>query len=74
MGRDRGEPPGEVHTLMVDNDDEMITLFHIQGAMIYIDDEGRYSHYEDLLTKIEMCSAHYSATGLGADYIDRYIR
>ena len=31
------EPPGETHTLVVPEDvPEMITLFHITGAMIYV--------------------------------------
>src|SRR5688572_19452111 len=30
------EPPGEIHTLVVDEEtDEMITLFHVIGALIY---------------------------------------
>ena len=28
----------------------------------------------DVFSKIEMCRAHYSACGLGADYVDRFIR
>lgn len=36
------EPPGETHTLVVpENVPEMITLFHITGAMIYVDPFGR---------------------------------
>ena len=35
------EPPGEVHTLVVDEGhEEMITFFNIQGAMVYVDGEG----------------------------------
>ena len=31
------EPPGEIHTLVVDEDcEEMITFFNISGAMIYV--------------------------------------
>jgi 2,4'-dihydroxyacetophenone dioxygenase len=68
------EPPGEVHTLTVDSDDEMITLFHIQGAMIYLDEAGSTIAYEDVFTKMEMCRAHYAKIGLGADYVDRFVR
>src|SRR5687768_13345807 len=36
------EPPGETHTLIVDEGvEEMITFFNISGAMIYVDAEGR---------------------------------
>ena len=69
------EPPGETHTLEVPADcDEMITFFNISGAMIYLDEEGRQTAYEDVFTKIEMCKAHYERVGLGADYVDRFMR
>ena len=69
------EPPGEVHTLEVPADcDEMITFFNISGAMIYLDQEDRTIGYEDVYTKIEMCRAHYASVGLGADYVDKFLR
>jgi hypothetical protein len=52
----------------------MITLFHITGAMIYVDPFGRQTGYEDVFTKIEMCRKHYTAIGLGNDYVDQFIR
>jgi hypothetical protein len=52
----------------------MITLFHITGAMIYVDEQGKVTSYEDVFTKIEMCRKHYIACGLGADYINQFIR
>ena len=69
------EPPGEIHTLVVEpGHDEMITFFNIQGAMIYLDADGRQSGYEDVHSKLAMCKAHYAANGLGADYVDRFVR
>ena len=71
------EPPGEIHTLVVDEvvgEPEMITQIKIHGAMIYLDDKGQTTGYEDVFTKIEMCRKHYAAVGLGADYIDQFIR
>ncbi|MFM7593271.1 MAG: cupin, partial [Isosphaeraceae bacterium] len=69
------EPPGEIHTLVVDDDcDEMITFFNISGAMIYVDEQGKTVAYEDVHTKIEMCRRHYEQNGLGADYINQFIR
>ena len=69
------EPPGEIHTLVVPEDcPEMITFFNISGAMIYLDQEDRTIGYEDVYTKIEMCRAHYHRAGLGADYVDQFIR
>lgn len=69
------EPPGEVHTLIVPEDvSEMITFFNISGAMIYLDESGNQVFYEDVFTKIEMCRKHYAEAGLGADYIEQFIR
>ena len=58
------EPPGEIHTLVVDEQvgaTEMITLFNIHGAMVYVDADGRQTGYEDVFSKIAMCRAHYEA-------------
>jgi len=72
------EPPGEIHTLVVDEAagaaTEMITFFNIHGAMVYVDEAGQTTGYEDVFTKIAMCRAHYAAVGLGADYVDQYVR
>ena len=69
------EPPGEIHTLIVPDDcAEMITFFNISGAMIYVDADGRQSGYEDVWSKIDMCRSHYAANGLGAQYVDQFIR
>lgn len=69
------EPPGETHTLVVPDDvTEMITLFHITGAMIYVDPYGQQTGYEDVFTKIDMCRKHYASNGLGAEFVDQFIR
>lgn len=69
------EPPGETHTLIVPEDvQEMITLFHITGAMIYVDPWRKVTGYEDVFTKIELCKAHYIRIGLGADFVDNFVR
>jgi len=71
------EPPGEIHTLVVDEVagvPEMITFFNIHGAMIYLDDQGQTVGYEDVFSKIEMCRKHYASNGLGADFIQQFVR
>ena len=69
------EPPGETHTLVVPEDvEEMITLFHVTGSMIYMDPHGNVTGYEDVFTKIEACRRHYEAIGLGGDYVRQFIR
>jgi quercetin dioxygenase-like cupin family protein len=75
------EPPGEIHTLVVDEQSdsdnpaqEMITFFNISGAMVYLDDQGNQTGYEDVFSKIALCRKHYEGVGLGADYVDQFIR
>ena len=69
------EPPGETHTLVVPDDvEEMITYFQVNGVMYYCDPWGKHLGYEDVFTKIENCRKHYDAVGLGADYVDQFIR
>ena len=68
------EPPGEIHTLVVDEGSEMITLFHVSGALIYVDEQGRAVSYDDVHTKIDMCRRHFADVGLGADYVKQFVR
>lgn len=69
------EPPGEVHTLVnCEGYDEMITLFHISGALIYIDDDGNTCGFDDVHTKIAMCQRHFEDVGLGRDYVEIFVR
>lgn len=69
------EPPGETHTLVVPEDvEEMVTLFQVNGVMCYVDPWGEVTGYEDVFTKIEMCRKHYADCGLGAEYLDRFLR
>ena len=69
------EPPGEIHTLEVpDGIDEMITLFHVTGAYVYVDVDGNALGVEDVFSKLANARRHYEAVGLGADYADRFVR
>lgn len=69
------EPPGEIHTLTVPEDcEEMITFFNISGCMIYLNEHHNQTGIEDVFTKIDMCRRHYAEVGLGADYVERFIR
>ncbi len=51
----------------------MITFFNISGAMIYLDEHGRQTAYEDVWTKIDMCREHYADCGLGAAFAEQFI-
>ena len=69
------EPPGDIHTLEIPDDvEEMATLFHVTGAYIYVDPDGIPTGVEDVFTKIEKARAHYERVGLGADYVQQFIR
>src|SRR5437870_13882189 len=46
------EPPGDVHTLVVDGADEMITLFLLEGVIQYLDDDDRVVYQDDVFTKL----------------------
>jgi hypothetical protein len=68
------EPPGETHTLVVpDGCAEMITLFHVTGALVYVDPDGAAHGYDDVFTRLEASRRHYTAVGLGADYVEPLI-
>ncbi|WP_017590733.1 2,4'-dihydroxyacetophenone dioxygenase family protein [Nocardiopsis ganjiahuensis] len=68
------EPPGEIHTLAVPEDcTHMVTFFNITGAMVYVDEDGSQTGYEDVFTKIEMARAHYASVGLDG-YLEPLIR
>ena len=69
------EPPGDTHTLIVpEGVGEMMTWFHNSGGYTYVDPQGAAVGYEDVFTKIDAAKRHYSAIGLGADYVNRFIR
>jgi quercetin dioxygenase-like cupin family protein len=69
------EPPGEVHTLVVDDDvEEMITLFHVCGALVYYDENDRPTGHDDVHTKIAMCRRHFVEAGLGEEFVKQFVR
>ena len=69
------EPPGETHTLVVDEGvEEMITWFLVTGSMLYMDPDGKLTGFADVFQRIEMCREHYTRVGLGADFVDQFIR
>lgn len=69
------EPPGDIHTLEVPDDvAEMATLFHVTGAYVYVDPDGTTVGIEDVFSKIDKARAHYAEVGLGADYVDQFVR
>jgi 2,4'-dihydroxyacetophenone dioxygenase len=70
------EPPGETHTLIVDEDcDEMVALFHVTGSLLYVNEEtGEVIGFDDVFTKLEKARDWYEECGLGRDYANQFIR
>ncbi len=69
------EPPGDIHTLEVpEGVEEMVTLFHVTGAYVYVDPDGVPVGIEDVFTKVDNARKHYESVGLGADYVDQFLR
>ncbi|MEO1198294.1 MAG: 2,4'-dihydroxyacetophenone dioxygenase family protein [Pseudomonadota bacterium] len=68
------EPAGDKHTLVCDEGQQMVTLFHINGPIIYVDDNDDVVAIDDNKALIERARAHYAEAGLGADFVDRLFR
>ena len=69
------EAPGEVHTLVVDDDcEEMITFFHVGGSLIYVDDDDKVVGIEDNMQLIQACREHFEKVGLGGDFVLNFVR
>ena len=69
------ERSGDIHTLEVpDGIDEMITLFHVTGAYVYVDPEDNPLGVGDVFSKLQSARGHYETVGLGADYVKQFIR
>ncbi|MBI1881335.1 MAG: 2,4'-dihydroxyacetophenone dioxygenase family protein [Chloroflexi bacterium] len=47
------EPPGDIHTLVVDGTEGMQTLFILEGVIQYLDDEDNIIYQDDVFTKME---------------------
>lgn len=69
------EPPGEIHTLVVpEGVEEMITLFHVTGSLLYCDTDGNVTSADDVFTKLELAKKHYADVGLGEDFVKQFVR
>jgi quercetin dioxygenase-like cupin family protein len=69
------EPPGETHTLVVpEGCQEMVTLFQVNGALVYVDQQGGALGYDDVFTRLEGARRHYASVGVDAGYLDTLTR
>jgi quercetin dioxygenase-like cupin family protein len=58
------EPPGDIHTLIVDGAEGMTTLFIIEGTIQYIDDHDNVIYQDDIFTKMQYYSDYCKANGI----------
>ena len=68
------EPPGDVHTLIVDEGDTMKTLFHNTGALLYCDENGKTIGSTDGSDRVKAARNHFEEVGLGTDFVKQFIR
>jgi hypothetical protein len=54
--------------------EEMITMFNVTGPLLYCDEEGKVVNAEDVFDKLALAKAHYEKVGLGANYVDQFVR
>lgn len=54
--------------------EEMVTLIYVTRAYIYVDPDGKAERVGDVFSKIKMAREHYGKVGLGASYVDQFIR
>lgn len=58
------EPPGDLHTLVVEGTSEMLTLFHIHGPIEYLDEHGEVARTETAESKLRLYSEFCREQGL----------
>ncbi len=59
------EPPGDIHTLVVDEGvEEMLTLFLLEGVIQYLDDDDNVISQDDVFTKLERYLAYCRREGI----------
>ena len=60
-------------SIVPDDVDEMIADFQVNGVMYYVGPHDKHLGYKDVLTKTDMCRAHFKEVSLGADFVERFI-
>jgi hypothetical protein len=59
------EPPGDIHTLVVDEGvEEMQTLFILEGVIQYLDDEDNLIYQDDVFSKLDRYLAFCEQEGI----------
>ncbi|OLO37918.1 cupin [Alkalihalophilus pseudofirmus] len=59
------EPPGDIHTLVVDKDKgEMITLFFLGGVIQYLDDNNNVTDQDDIFLRLKKYTDYCEANNI----------
>lgn len=58
------EPPGDIHTLVVEGAEEMQTLFLLEGVIQYLDDDDNVISQDDVFTKLERYLGYCKREGI----------
>lgn len=67
------EPPGEMHTLNM-YEDNTIALYIMHGGLVSLDENDNPIHSENCLSLLGYCDQYYRDNGFGEDYVKRFIR
>ena len=69
------EPAGHIHTLYIDPEvGHMTAVFHVNGPLIYVDEAGNPTDYDDVFLRLDRYAKHCKEAGLGEDYVRSLIR
>jgi hypothetical protein len=52
----------------------MVTLFQVNGALVYVEQDGTAIGYDDVFTRLEKTRRHFAEQGLPAETLDALIR
>ncbi|WP_342545480.1 2,4'-dihydroxyacetophenone dioxygenase family protein [Lysinibacillus sp. FSL K6-4013] len=58
------EPPGDVHTLVVEGEEDMITLFYLSGVIEYYDEQGNIMLQDDIFYRMKRYQDFCAANGI----------
>src|SRR3954454_7803226 len=58
------DPPGDIHTLIVDDAEDMLTLFILEVVIQYLDDDDNVIYQDDVFTKLERYLSYCREQGI----------
>ena len=69
------EPAGHIHTLFVDETvGRMTAIFHTYGPVVYVDEQGNATDYDDVFTRLDRYAKHCRKAGLPDSWVQSLIR